>query len=123
MIAKALVLSLLLLQADVPSSPFTGDGLSGGGRACNGSLRIYPTYINWETSFSTCDHMPYKTIQASKDGPWIYQFTTKKKGCISSVLRVRRPTPEGGFWYVSGWPSVRAAQDRKILADSDCPMY
>lgn len=122
MIAKLLVLSLLLLQTDAPSSPFTGDGLAGGGRICNGILRIYPNYINWETSLSTCDHMPYKTIQAPKDGPLVYEFTQKKRGCIYEVLEVH-PGKDGDFWQVDGYRSFERWKTKNNAMDSDCAMY
>src|ERR1700743_1265058 len=121
MLVKGLLLCFLLLQAE-ESSPFKADGLSGGGRACNGILRIFPNYLNWETSFSTCDHVLYKILQSSKDGPWVYQFS-KKKGCLYSVLEVRQHSDGSGTWEVSGYTTITAWRKLEATPDSDCPMY
>jgi hypothetical protein len=118
---KALLLSLLLFQTE-ESSPFKGEGLAGGGRACNGILRIYPNYLDWETSFSTCDHVPYKTLQSSKNGPWVYQLSPKK-GCLYSALEVRQHADGSGTWEASGYKTITAWRKREATPDSDCPMY
>jgi len=117
---KALLLSVLLFQTE-ESSPFKGEGLSGGGRACNGILRIYPSYLNWETGFSTCDHVIYKALQNSKDGPWVYQWNPKK-GCLYSVLEVRQPK-DGGFWNVVGYETVTAWRKQDTNHVIACAMY
>jgi hypothetical protein len=118
--AKALLLSFLLFQTE-ESSPFKAEGLAGGGRACNGILRIYPNYLNWETGFSTCDHVPYKTLQSSEDGPWVYQFS-RKKGCLYSILEVRQPN-DGGFWNVVGYETVTAWRKQDKIHVIACAMY
>lgn len=121
MIAKAVVLALLLVQGGHPVSPFTGRGLAGGGRACAGTLRIYPTYIDWDSTFSTCDHMPYKTLKAAKGGPWTYQFTQKKKACLYEVLVAAKL--DDYTWDITGYQSVAAWRKDDPLHQIECGMY
>ncbi len=102
--SKALLLCFLLLQIKA-SSPFKGRGLIADPQECDGSLRIYPSYLNWETAISTCSHTPYKTFRSSKEGPWVYQLTQNNKDCLFSVLVVRRDDNRY-FWNVSGFASV-----------------
>ncbi len=118
---KALLLSFLLFQTE-ESSPFKGEGLAGGGRACNGILRIYPNYLDWETSFSTCDHVPYKTLQSSKNGPWVYQFS-RKKGCPYTVLEVQQPNEQNGFWNVTGYETIADWRKQDTTHFIECAMY
>lgn len=122
MFTRVLALSALLLQAGA-ASPFKGDGISGGGRACNGDLRIFADHLNWETSFSTCDHVPYKTLKTADKGVWVYQLTAKPKGCLFTVLRVEHSADGSGSWEVTGYPSVEAWRRRSLSNVSDCGMY
>jgi hypothetical protein len=121
---KALLLCLLLLQIKT-SSPFKGSGLIADPKECDGSLRIYPRDLNWETGFSTCNHTPYKILRSGKEGQWVYQLTQKNKNCLFSVLVVQRDNDDKYFWNVSGYASV--ASWRRSSADNefifDCRMY
>jgi hypothetical protein len=120
---KVLSLSFFLLQAGA-GSPFQGDGVSGGGRACNGDLRIFPRYLNWETSFSTCDHVTYQPLPGG-DGKstWVYQLRARPKACRFEVLEVRHDADNSGAWEVTGFQSLAAWRKSDKMQVSNCPMY
>ncbi len=86
------------------SSPFTGKGVEGGGRVCDSGLRIYPHYIDWNTTYSNCHHTPYQTISSTQTA-YIYRLKPADKKCKYRVLIVRN------LGTGEGWQSIAFASE------------
>lgn len=125
---RGVLLAMLTFWASQVSAqartPFTGKGLTGTGRACNGDLRIYPGYLDYSTSFFECSHVRYKKIQEDPRSMWAYRFTSAAtKRCPYQLLVVLAPDPQGGFWRAVAWSSEAAWRKKDHDKEDSCPMY
>ncbi len=127
LIRSLLLMSALMVQAQTDltgRSPFSGKGLTGTGRACNGDIRIYPDYLDYSTSYSECNHMPYRTLPSDHDHKWVYELVKPVKRCGIRILVVLAPAkPENGFWRVVMYPSLDTYRKKDLDRTDSCPMY
>jgi hypothetical protein len=61
---------------------------------------------------------------SSPNGPWVYQFTEKKKGCPYTVLIVQHSgDSDSESWDVLGYETVTAWKKQLNTKFIECPMY
>ena len=90
----------------LPTSPFTGKGVEGGGTVCNAGLRIHPRYIDFDTTYSSCLHTRYDTL-TTKPNEYVYRLKPTSKECKFRILIVR-PVFEMGGWELIGFDTEAA---------------
>ncbi len=100
------------------SSPFKGDGVSGSGRSCNGYLRIYPRYLNWEVTDFSCHHTAYEAIKESPN-EYIYRLKPWSRKCGFRILIVRHPDEWSG-WQAVGYTSEADWHKHNIAQELTC---
>ncbi len=103
--------------------PFTGKGVSGGGRACNSGLRIYPYTLNYDNSYSDCPNTPYTVIQQTPGIHYVYRLTPKSRKCPFHILVVQKSTEMPDGWQVTAYTTNIAWRKQDTNAMVDCLMY
>ncbi len=120
MVMKFILLGTLLayqVQAQ-GRSPFEGRGVTGGGHLCNGTLRVYPDHLDWDTTYNDCTGSRYDVIEHRTDF-YVYRLKPKTKRCKFQVLVVRKPEPDMYGWQAIGFTTEAAW--RKNDENNDLP--
>jgi hypothetical protein len=115
-----LLIATMLFQES--RSPFTGDGVQGGGHACDSSLRVYAHTLNYDTSFTNCPKTPYTVIEQAGNH-YVYRLRSTAKSCPVQVLTIDKFDDMPDTWQIAGYGSEAAWRRRDENDRILCPMY
>jgi hypothetical protein len=112
------------------SSPFRGDGMGGSGGHCAGNLLIKHKTLTWDTVYSECDDVPYKTLifkQHADDLHAVYLLQTKDPKCGFKILVLDHTRhyseSRGKGWNVTGYGSWKGYRTDDIGDQLSCHLY
>ena len=123
MFAQSVILLALLGLQTYASSPYTGTGVQGDGRICNGSLRIYAHSLHYDNNLTSCSKTPYDILQQNGDGSRVYRLRTHPRGCHVGVLVVRPEKDMPGGWEVIAFGNETAWRKNDAGDAIDCVMF